>query len=238
MLKIKLIPTTIVLTGVLLMLGGCGASTPTTSPSPQPAQASELKIYQGAGQTSIFRARVDSKTKKEVFSTSTVYANAIFDQDNKVISVQIDSLEIVPEAEKAGATIFPGWPDANITKDVVSKDVASWKTKRERGDAAYGMNWSVQINAYQDFFKGKTVAEIEQWFAKNTSDANGKPLTDKVTSDADKAKYAKLSDAEKKALADVTSGASISLKDAHGDMIGALKKAFENKVELTIPLKK
>lgn len=234
MLKIKLIPTTIVLTAALLILGGCGASTP-TSTSPQPQSA--LKVFQGAGQTSVFRARVDSTTKKEVFSTSTVNANAIFDKDNKVISVQFDSLEIVPEAEKEGGTIFPGWPDAKITKDVVTKDVANWKTKRERGDAAYGMDWSVQINAYQAFFKGKTVAEIEQWFAKNASDANGKLLTDKVTSDPDKAKYAKLSDTEKKALADVTSGASISLKDPHGDLIGALKKAFENKVEITLPVK-
>jgi len=71
-------------------------------------------------------------------------------------------------------------------------------------------------------------------FAKNTSDTNGKPLTDKVTSDPDKAKFAALSDAEKTALVDVTSGASISLKDGHGDFIGALKKAFENKVEVAL----
>lgn len=229
MLKMKLIPTTILLTAALLVLGGCGASKPTsTSPT------SEIKVFQGTGQTSVFRARVDKTTNKEVFSTSTVNANAIFDKDNKVISVQFDSLEIVPEAEKEGGTIFPGWPSATLTNDVVTKDVANWKTKRERGDAAYGMDWSVQINAYQDFFKGKTVAEIEQWFAKNTSDANGKPLTDKVTTDPDKAKFAILTDPEKKALADVTSGASISLKDPHGDFIGALKKAFENKVEITL----
>ncbi|HZK55507.1 MAG TPA: FMN-binding protein [Desulfosporosinus sp.] len=230
MLKIKLIPTALVLTAAMLILGGCGASTPTSTSS----KTSEVKVFQGSGQTSVFRSRVDKTTQKESFSTTTVSANALFDKDNKVISVQFDSLEIVPESEKEGGTIFPGWPTATLTNDVVTKDVSDWKTKRERGDAAYGMDWSVQIDAYQEFFKGKTVAEIEQWFAKNTSDTNGKPLTDKVTSDPDKAKFAALSDAEKTALVDVTSGASISLKDGHGDFIGALKKAFENKVEVAL----
>lgn len=64
--------------------------------------------------------------------------------------------------------MFSGWPgqpayltataqtDANATKEV-----SNWQTKRERGDKAYGMNWSVQVGIYQKFFKGKTVAEIE-----------------------------------------------------------------------------
>ena len=235
MKRAKKVTAAIALGTALLVLGGCGAnSTPAASTSQSGQSASEVKLSQGMGQTSIFRSRVDSTTKKEVYSTSTVTASAVFDQNGKVVSVVFDTLEIVPEAEKEGSTVFPGWPNEKITKDVVGKDVANWKTKRERGDKAYGMNWSEQINFYQDFFKGKTVAEIEQWFAKNASDVNGKPLTEKATDAKDKEKFGKLSDAEKKALADVTSGASISLKDAHGDFIGALKEAFANKKEISL----
>lgn len=86
-------------------------------------------------------------------------------------------------------------------------------------------------------FKGKTVAEVEQRFAKNTSDLNETPLVADSEKPEDQAKFAKLTDEEKTALADVTSGASISLKDDHGDFIGALKEAFENKTEITMPAK-
>ncbi|EHQ87614.1 hypothetical protein [Desulfosporosinus youngiae] len=229
MKNIKTITVGLTLTAALLVLGGCGASTPAANDK---ASGADVKLSQGMGQTSVFRVKVDAATKKESYSTSTVTASAVFDQDGKVVSVLFDTLEIVPEAKKEGSTVFPGWPGGTIVSDNVKKDVANWQTKRERGDAAYGMNWSEQVDLYQEFFKGKTVAEIEAWYAKNTSDANGKPLTEEATSDADKAKFAKLSDAEKEALADVTSGASISLKDDHGDFIGALKEAYENKKDI------
>lgn len=101
----------------------------------------------------------------------------------------------------------------------------------------YANDWHKQADFYQNFFKGKTVAEIEQWFTKYTSDVNGRPLSDKSTNDKDKEKLAKLTDQEKKALVDLTTGATMSLKDAHGDFIAVLKKAFENKVEVVIPTK-
>ena len=34
---------------------------------------------------------------------------------------------------------------------------------------------------------------------------------------------------EKDALADVTAGATMSLSDSHGDILGAIRKAFENR---------
>ncbi|MDF2524370.1 MAG: FMN-binding protein, partial [Clostridiales bacterium] len=79
--------------------------------------------------------------------------------------------------------------------------------------------------------------EIEQWVAKYTSDVNGRPLKDNSTNDKDKEKFGKLSDAEKKQLADVVSGATFSLNDAHGNIVAAIKNAYENKLEVTIPLK-
>lgn len=236
MKRVKTVTAAVVLGSALLVLGGCGqsAAPAATASAGQAGQsASELKLYQGMGQTPVFRVRVDKATNKKLYSINYVQSSAIFDGDGKIVDVQFDILEIVPESEKEGSTVLTGWPTDDASEAAVKKEVADWKTKRERGDEAYGLNWSEQANFYAEQMKGKTVAEVEQWFAKNFSDVNGKPLSEKST-DADKAKYDKLTDAEKEALADVTSGASISLKDAHGDFIGALKEAFANKKEVTL----
>jgi hypothetical protein len=47
-------------------------------------------------------------------------------------------------------------------------------------------------------------------------------------------KVGKLRDAEKAELADVNSGASFSLSDGHGDILGALKGAYEKSVEVNL----
>lgn len=248
MFKIKSITVAIALGTALLVLGGCSSnqSAPAAATS-APAKATEVKVFKGFGETSVFRVGPGKdKDGGQIYSVSTATANALFDQDGKIIDVQFDALEVLSpnDADHPGVPMFSGWPGqpaylkaAASTPEAAAKEVSAWQTKRERGDKAYGMNWSVQFGNYQKFFKGKTVAEVEQWFAKNTSDLNGKPLTEKMTDPKDKEKLAKLSDTEKKALADVTSGASISLKDSHGDYIGALKKAFANKVEVSIPVK-
>ncbi|WP_206811505.1 FMN-binding protein [Paradesulfitobacterium ferrireducens] len=245
MLKLKLIPVAMVLTAALI-LGGCGASTPAASTDQGKAapQASEVKVYHGLGETPVFRVGPGKDAKGgQIYSISYVMANALFDKDGKIIDVNFDSLEILSpnDEEHQGVPVFSGWPTqpgylgtVSNTNESAATQVAAWQTKRERGDQAYGMNWSEQIGNYQKFFKDKTVAEIEQWFAKNTSDINGRPLKADAKDPKDIEKYNKLTDAEKKALADVTSGSTISLKDAHGDFIGALKKAYENKVEVTV----
>ncbi len=247
MLKIKKITVAIALGTALLVLGGCASNQSAPAAAPAPAKATEVKVFKGMGETSVFRVGPGKdKDGGQVYSMTTSTADALFDTDGKIIDVYFDALEVVSpnDVDHPGVPMFSGWPgqpgylkapaqtDANG-----AKELSNWQTKRERGDKAYGLNWSVQFANYQKFFKGKTVAEIEQWFAKNTSDINGKPLTEKVTDPKDKDKYAKLTDAEKKALVDVTSGSTISLKDAHGDYIGALKKAFANKVEVSIPVK-
>jgi len=37
-------------------------------------------------------------------------------------------------------------------------------------------------------------------------------------------------------LADVTSAATMSLKDSHGDIIAAIKASFENRVEIDLTI--
>ncbi len=210
-------------------------------------QPKEVTVYNGSGQTSVFRVGPgEDAAGGQIYSLTTVTADTSFDKDGKILSVKFDGLEVLSpnDTEHQGAPHFSGWPGqagyltapAN-TNESAAKEVSEWQTKLERGDEAYGMNVSEQYAVYESFFKGKTIDEVEQWFAKNTSDKNGRPLKANSTDPADQEKYNQLTDAEKQALEDVTSGASISLKDAHGDFIGALKKAYDNRLEVKIPIK-
>ncbi len=117
------------------------------------------------------------------------------------------------------------------TDETFLEEVSSWQTKRERGDG-YKLGsgtWSDEMNAYEQFFVGMTLDEVEAWFASSCSDANGRPLkiTDK-SSDEDKAKFDALSQDQQDTLVDLTSSATISLQDSHGDILTALAKSCEN----------
>ena len=117
-------------------------------------------------------------------------------------------------------------------------EIASWQTKRERG-ADYVMGtgtWEEQMDKFQQLFVGKTVDEVEEWFEKYCSDLNGRPLKDGSDKEEDKAKYDALTDEEKAMLADVTTAATMSLNDSHGDILAAIRDSLNNQVaiELTV----
>lgn len=212
-------------------------------------QAAE-KLYQGLGKSSNFRVG-PGKDKKgvPVYSLNYVTAAGVFDESGRIVNVYVDILELTtPNYPGVSAPHFSGWPGVegynvvdHSTKEVTGvavnteesadKEIANWVTKRERGKS-YGMNWTEQMDFFQEFFKGKTVAELEAWFSKNASDVNGKPLKADSKNEKDKAKYSKLTEAEKKALADVVAGATMSIKDNHGDILGAIKDAYKNRVEI------
>ena len=69
--------------------------------------------------------------------------------------------------------------------------------------------------------------EIEAWYAKACSDVNGRPLTAESTQSGDADKYAALTDEEKQSLVDLTTSATMSLRDPHGDLLTALRMAWE-----------
>ncbi|MDX8336014.1 MULTISPECIES: FMN-binding protein [Cetobacterium] len=223
------------------------------------ALASETKVYQGLGQTSNFRVGPGKDSEgKQVYSFNYVEAAAIFDDQGKIINVIVDALEVSsPNYDGESMPHFSGWPETegvnltdHTTKKVVgktentvenvTKEVDNWKTKRERG-TTYGMNpkneWDEQMDYFQEKFKGKTVDELELIFTKLYSDVNGRPLKEKSRNEKDTEKYSKLTEAEKKEVADITAGATMSLRDAHGDILGAIKDAYENRVEVIIPNK-
>ena len=61
------------------------------------------------------------------------------------------------------------------------ESTSAWRTKRKRGNE-YGMGgageWFEQMDAYQEFSKGKTAEELKAW-GETGLDENGKPVEDR-----------------------------------------------------------
>jgi len=239
---------------------------PATYPAPvaeaevpkDPSSITAADVYQGFGISNMPRTGPGKDDKDvQVWSINQVFANVLFDGDGKIVSIYVDQLEVAtPNYDGDGMPHFSGFPgqggynldenhDAVVdgktpdTEEHFVAEIASWVTKRDRGDA-YKMGtgtWAQQMDKFQEIFVGKTVAEVEEWFTKYTSDLNGRPLKDGSDKPEDKAKYDALSDADKAMLADVTSGATMSLNDSHGDIIAAIKASFDNKVDLELTIK-
>lgn len=222
------------------------------------AAAENAKVYRGFGTTTAFRNGPGKDDQGvQVYSFNIAMADVLFDANGRIISAYIDGFEVAtPNYDGASMPHFSGWPAKegyNITDHSTAKvtgvsvntpesaaaEVKAWQTKRERGDA-YEMNpaneWYKQMNFYQNWFVGKTVAEIRDWYNKNTT-AAGRPIKATTTKQDELDKLAKLTDAEKAVLADVVSGATMSMSDAHGDFIGALEEAYANRAEVVIPAK-
>ncbi len=181
-----------------------------------------------------------------VYSFNEVVAYVIVDSDNRIVNLDVDILEIITtnhDESNDGDNFMAGWPgqsyandaegdgtvegDLVMTDEIFTEELNTWLTKRQKGDA-YMMgagSWLSQMETFEAFFTGKTVEEIKAWYAKNCSDRNGRPLKDGSTNEQDAAKYALLSDEEKAVLADVTSGATMSLTDPHGDILEAIEAA-------------
>ena len=236
-------------------LAGGGSSEPEPEATPRPTQEAQVaaEAYQGFGLSNTVRMGPGSDdTGTPVYSINQVFANVVFDGEGKILAIYVDQLEYAtPNYDGAEMPHFSGWPgqggynndsnhDAVVdgttpdTEEQFTEEVAGWATKRDRGET-YVMGtgtWSEQMDAFQQLFVGKTVDEVEEWFAKYCSDANGRPLKESSSGEGDAEKYAALTDEEKAMLADVTSSATMSLNDSHGDILSAIRKAYENRVPL------
>ncbi|MDY0235282.1 MAG: FMN-binding protein [Gudongella sp.] len=221
-----------------------------------PVDINAAEVTQGVGIGSYGRKGpgVDDKDV-QVWTFNTIMANVLFDKEGKILDIFVDQLEVgTPNYDGAGMPHLSGFPgqggynyDENHdemidsmtpdTEEQLFAEVEGWETKRARGEAYVmggGTIWFENMDAFQELFVGKTVAEIEEWNSMYTSDNNGRPLKDASEDAADKAKYDALSDDERAMLADVTSSATMSLTDAHGDIIAVIKKAYESRMPLEI----
>lgn len=205
-------------------------------------------VYQGIGFLSTGRLG-PGKDDQEVgvYSFNEVIAYVLFDGDGRILDLEVDQLEVsTPNYDgeyMPNLTGFPGQSyntDENHdevvdlvveqTEDNYLAEVASWITKRERG-STYKLNtgtWEEEMDIFEEFFRGKTMDEIEAWYASSCSNANGRPLSEASSGEGDADKYAALTDEQKSKL-DAVSGATMSLNDAHGNIIGALRKAYDNR---------
>ena len=234
-------------------LSGGGTSEPEATPEPTQEPVAAAEAYQGFGLSNTVRMGPGSDdTGTPVYSINQVFASVVFDGDGKILAIYVDQLEYAtPNYDGASMPHFSGWPgqggynndsnhDAVVdgttpdTEEQFTEEVAGWLTKRDRGeDYVMGTGtWHEQMDAFQRLFIGMTVDEVEEWFAKYCSDANGRPLTENSSGEGDAEKYAALTDDEKAMLADVTSSATMSLNDSHGDILSAIRKAYENRVPL------
>ena len=78
---------------------------------------------------------------------------------------------------------------------------------------------------FEEFFAGKTTEDVSAWYQAACSDLNGRPLHGTSEKEEDVKKFEALTDEQKQEL-DGIFGATMSLRDAHGDILGAIKKAW------------
>ena len=179
-----------------------------------------------------------------VYSFNVVTAGALYDAEGKIVAIREDILEIItPNHDGAEDNVFIGWPGqsynndadgdgvvdgvAEQTEDSFVETIKAYRTKRDLG-SLYKMNsgtWTSEMDVFESFFAGKSAAEIRTFFEKQCSDSNGRVIREGTTNEADLAKWNALTD-EEKANVDALSGATMSLSDAHGDLLGAIEASF------------
>ena len=225
--------------------------------APEKVTAEAADAYMGLGVASMGRLGPGKDDQDvQVYGFNQVVAGVVFDAEGRILMAKFDQLEVsTPNYD--GSTMphlsgFPGQEGYNLDSDHDGKvdgktentndgflaEVAAWQTKRERGEG-YVMGtgyWAQQMDKFQTVFAGKTVEEVKEWFAKYCSDNNGRPM--QAGNEKDAAKYDALTDEEKAMLADVTSAATMSLNDSHGNIVAAIVKSAANKVDVELTIAK
>lgn len=204
------------------------------------------KVTQGFGVSNLFREDMgEDEDGNPRYSFNQIFVNALFDEDGKIVDMYIDQLEVATPNTGDGTSKFNGFPGVegykwegqyDSTEDVIKEEVESWRTKRELKEE-YKLEsgtWTEQMAKYEETFKGMTVDEVIKWSTNYTSSVNMKPLKSDSEQDIDKDKYEALSDEEKEMLDDVTSVATISLNDGHGNILIAIKNAYNNRKEVEV----
>lgn len=157
----------------------------------------------------------------QVYSFNVVFAHGQFDAQGRIVTMAIDQLEVTtPNYSGAGTPEFSGFPGqggyslwddtagkvvghTEDSEDQFMKEISAWTSKRARGEdyQLTSGSWAEQMDVYEEMMVGKTVDEVEGW-------VNGR--------------------SEEEGDVDMTSSATISLRDEHGDILTAIRRAWEN----------
>ena len=220
----------------------------TAAPSEAAAEAvSASGLKQGLAVVSTPRLGPGKDDKDvPVYSFNEVVAYVISDGDGRIVDLEVDIMELITPNHDGKEDNYLGmWPGQTYnldadgdgtaegtleeTEDAWTERISGFQTKRQLGDS-YKLNsgtWTQEMDLYEEWMKGKTADEIQAAFAAEFSDVNGRPLNGKSDKDEDIAKAEKLTDGQKSEL-DALSGATMSLDDAHGNLIGAVESSYEN----------
>lgn len=143
-----------------------------------------------------------------VYSFNVVFAHGSFDEDGRVLSLDVDQLEVL-------SSQFSGFPTGTEGEEEFLSQVSTWRTKGAKGDEYMlgSASWRQQMDAYEDMMTGMTIDEINAWFGRNFDAATGKPMQNAEGVGAQ---------------TDGISGATMSLRDEHGDILTAIQRAWED----------
>lgn len=136
-----------------------------------------------------------------VYSFNVVFASADFDGEGRILALDVDQLEVL-------SSQFSGFPEEKEGEEDFLVQVSQWTTKGAKGeDYMLGSgSWRQQMDAYEQMMTGMTIAEINDWYARNFSTETGKPVEN----------------------SDAVTGATMSLRDEHGDILTAIQRAWED----------
>ena len=178
------------------------------------------------------------------YSFNIAAAGVCYDAEDRVADLYADVIEIItPNHDGTDDNAFTGWPGQSYNADVDADgkvdevwtqteesfiaQVAAFQSKRDLG-SKYKMKsgtWTQEMTAYESAMVGKTTEEISAWVAACFSDVNGRSLHGTSDKEQDVAKYAAMTDAQKAEM-DAISGATMALRDGHGDILSAIEQAF------------
>ncbi len=161
-----------------------------------------------------------------VYSVNQAVASVLFDKEDRIKHIFIDQVEFFSPNMKDTQRVFSLYQNGEV-------DVSNVLTTKRALGKDYALQtgtWKEQMDAYQRMFLGKKYDEIIEFTDKLFSNIDYKPLSPSSKNKEDVDKYNALSEAEKETLSDLTSKATISLNDVHGNILGAIKKAFDNKI--------
>lgn len=164
-------------------------------------------VYEGVGMAATGRKGPGTEEDgSPAHSFNVVFAHGSFDEKGRILSVKVDQLEVL-------SSQFSGFPSGEDSTDAFLEEVSAWTTKRARGDAYMldSGSWRDQMNAYEQHMTGMTMEEVNAWFERSFDRETGKPLAEKADEGSD-----------------AVSGATMSLRDEHGDILLAIQRAWED----------
>jgi len=227
--------------------------------APMAAMASEItvsgNVYHGFGAIANHRFGPGrDETETPVYSINVSMASVLFDEEGRILYVLVDVYEFgTPNYPSATFPTFSGWPDTegyNVvdpatrtvigvsenTRELFAEEVGKWLTKRERGDSyamrpgVPEMEWYAQMDWFEEWMVGQTVAEVREWNDRFTTTRNGRPIDPASEHEDDLPRIADFTEEEIAMLIDVRSSATMAITDPHGLMLEAIEKAYENRV--------